>query len=159
VIERILRIAVALLALAGAAIASYLTYTHFQGWPPVCMTGRGCEIVQRSQWSKLLGIPVALLGAITYLVIVASTIVRHPLSKLAGATISLGALGFNIYLFYIQAERIHAYCSWCVTNEIVSLVLAPIAIAWVLVSSGFPPAKVRDSPERSSTEPEKSATA
>jgi len=132
-IERYLRWAVAALALIGAGIAGYLTYTHFQGSPPVCLTS-GCEVVQNSRWSKLFGIPVALLGLLTYLSIVASTLIRHPLAKQLGVMIVLVALGFNAYLFYIQAHEIGRYCTWCVSNEIVSLVLAPVAIAWLLFS-------------------------
>jgi uncharacterized membrane protein len=131
--ERYLRIAVATLALIGAGIAGYLTYTHFQHTPPVCLTS-GCEVVQKSRWSELFGIPVALLGLLTYLSIVASTVIRHPLAKQAGAMIALVALGFNAYLFYIQAHEIGRFCTWCVSNEIVSLLLAPVAIAWLLSS-------------------------
>ena len=129
--ERYLRFAVALLALIGASSAGYLTYTHIKGTPPVCLTS-GCEVVQRSPWSELFHIPVALLGLLAYLSIVATTLVRHPLAKQAGATIALTALGFNIYLLYIQAYEIGRYCTWCVSNEIVSALLAPIAIAWLL---------------------------
>ncbi len=132
-IERYLRWAVAALALVGAGIAGYLTYTHFKGSPPVCLTS-GCEVVQNSRWSKLFGIPVALLGLLTYLSIVASTLVRHPLVKQVGAMIALVALGFNAYLLYIQEHEIGRYCTWCVSNEIVSAILAPVAIAWLLSS-------------------------
>jgi uncharacterized membrane protein len=131
--ERYLRWAVAALALIGAGIAGYLTYTHFKGSPPVCLTS-GCEVVQNSPWSKLLGIPVALLGLLTYLGIVASTLVRHPLAKQMGVMIALVALGFNAYLLYIQEYEIGRYCTWCVSNEIVSAILAPVAIAWLLSS-------------------------
>ena len=140
--ERYLRWAVAALALIGAGIAGYLTYTHFKGSPPVCLTS-GCEVVQNSRWSKLFGIPVALLGLLSYLSIVASTLIRHPLAKQLGVMIALVALGFNAYLFYIQAHEIGRYCTWCVSNEIVSLLLAPVAIAWLL-SSG-------DSDQRAAT--------
>jgi len=132
--ERYLRWAVAVLALIGAGIAGYLTYTHFKGSPPVCLTS-GCEVVQNSRWSELLGIPVALLGFLTYLSIFATTVVRHPLAKQVGVTIVLVALGFNAYLLYIQEHEIGRYCTWCVSNEIVSAILAPVAIAWLLVSS------------------------
>lgn len=131
--ERYLRWAVAALALIGAGIAGYLTYTHFKGSPPVCLTS-GCEVVQNSRWSKLFGIPVALLGLLTYLSIVASTLIRHPLAKQAGVMVALVALGFNAYLLYIQAYEIGRYCTWCLSNEIVSAVLAPVAIAWLLTS-------------------------
>ena len=140
-IERYLRWAVAALALIGAGIAGYLTYTHFKGSPPVCLTS-GCEVVQNSRWSKLFGIPVALLGLLTYLSIVASTLIRHPLAKQLGVMIVLVALGFNAYLFYIQAHEIGRYCTWCISNEIVSLILAPVAIAWLLVEADQGPRPV-----------------
>ncbi len=130
-IERSLRLAVAVLALIGAGIAGYLTYTHFKGSAPVCLTS-GCEVVQRSRWSELFGIPVALLGLLAYLSIVATTLVRHPLAKQAGATMAVTALGFNAYLLYVQAYDIGRYCTWCVSNEIVSALLAPVALAWLL---------------------------
>ena len=131
--ERLLRWAVAALALIGAGIAGYLTYTHFKGSPPVCLTS-GCEVVQNSRWSKLFGVPVALLGLLTYLSIIASTLIRHPLAKQAGAMLALVALGFNAYLLYIQEHEIGRYCTWCISNEIVSLILAPVAVAWLLSS-------------------------
>ena len=64
----------------------------------------------------------------------ASTLIRHPLAKQLGVMLVLVALGFNAYLFYIQAHEIGRYCTWCVSNEIVSLVLAPVAIALLLFS-------------------------
>jgi uncharacterized membrane protein len=131
--ERYLRFAVAALSLIGAGIAGYLTYTHFNGSPPVCLTS-GCEVVQKSKWSELFGIPVALLGLLTYLSIIASTLIRHSLVKQAGVMLALVALGFNAYLFYIQEHEIGRYCTWCVSNEIVSLILAPVAIAWLLAA-------------------------
>ena len=133
--ERYLRLAVALLALIGAGIAGYLTYTHFNHSAPVCLNGGGCETVQNSRYSKLFGvIPVALLGLLAYLAIFSTTVIRHELAKAACATLALTALLFNAYLLYLQAEKIHAYCTWCISNEIVSAILAPIAVAWLLAS-------------------------
>jgi uncharacterized membrane protein len=130
--ERYPRFLVALLALVGAGIAGYLTYTHYNGSPPVCGLGvHGCETVQNSSYSKLFGIPVALLGLLTYLSIFCSTLIRHPLVRQAGVMVALVAVGFNAYLFYLQAEKIHAYCIWCISNEIVSVFLAATAITWL----------------------------
>jgi uncharacterized membrane protein len=136
--ERNLRIAVALLALAGAGIAAYLTYTRFSGISPACPTS-GCEVVQNSRWSELVGIPVALLGLLTYLVIFATTLIRHPLARSAGAMIAIAALGFNAYLLYVQAHKIGHYCTWCVSNEIVSVFLTLAAVAWLVVGTRADP--------------------
>ena len=54
--ERGLRAAVALLALAGAGIAAYLTYAWYAEAAIACTTG-GCETVQSSSYAKLAGIP------------------------------------------------------------------------------------------------------
>ena len=45
---------------------------------------------------------------------------------------ALTALGFNAYLLYVQAYDIGRYCTWCISNEIVSALLAPVALAWLL---------------------------
>jgi len=132
--ERNLRLAVAFLALAGAAIAAYLTYSWYSGNPPVCPTS-GCELVQKSHWSKLVGIPVAALGLCTYLAVVTSTLIRHQLLRLGGAMIAVTALGFNLYLLYVQLVEIKSVCTWCVANEIVSALLAPTALAWLVVGT------------------------
>ena len=122
------------LALAGAGIAGYLSYSKLQGTPPVC-TSSSCGIVQNSHWSSLAGIPVAYLGFLTYLAIFSSTLVRHELARLAGATLAAIAVGFNAFLLYIQLERIHHVCEWCVSNEIISAILAPVALAWLITAA------------------------
>ena len=56
-----LRVAMAGLALLGIAIAGYLTWVHYAGLKPVCLSGGGgCEKVQSSQYADVAGIPVAL---------------------------------------------------------------------------------------------------
>ena len=64
--ERSLRLATAALALAGAAVATYLLVVRATGSSLVCSTG-GCEAVQSSPYAELAGVPVALLGLIGFL--------------------------------------------------------------------------------------------
>ena len=66
--DRILRRAMFGLALIGLAVASYLTYTHYANVQVACSFGGQCETVQHSAYSKLAGIPVALIGLIGYVV-------------------------------------------------------------------------------------------
>lgn len=54
--ERGLRIAAGAAALAGAAIAGYLTWVHYDESALVCVAGGGCETVQRSAYSEIAGI-------------------------------------------------------------------------------------------------------
>ena len=57
-----LRAATAALALAGVAVAGYLTWVHYADLQPFCVGGGGaCERVQTSEYAALFGIPVAVL--------------------------------------------------------------------------------------------------
>ena len=69
--DRVLRAAVAVVALAGVAVAGYLTYVHYQPEALICTGSGGCEAVQDSSYAELAGIPVALLGLGAYLVVLA----------------------------------------------------------------------------------------
>ena len=61
-----LRAASIAVAAVGLAVAAYLTIVHYAGGTPVCAVTHGCEVVQKSAYSELAGVPVALLGLITY---------------------------------------------------------------------------------------------
>ena len=117
------RVAILVLAAAGAGIAGYLLYARWTGGAPVCGTG-GCEIVQHSKYSKIAGVPVALLGLLAYVAIFATALSRSELAKAAGAAIALGGLVFAVYLIYVQAALIDAFCQWCLASDVVIALLA-----------------------------------
>ena len=85
--ERTLRIAVAVLALAGAAVSAYLTITKLADASVICPTS-GCETVQRSSYSELLGVPVAAIGLLGYLAIGATAFWRGPTAAAVGAALA-----------------------------------------------------------------------
>jgi uncharacterized membrane protein len=117
------------LALLGIAIAGYLTYVHYAGVKPVCVSGGGgCERVQASSYSELAGIPVALLGLIGYLGILASLFVRGEAGLTLGVILTLIGLGFSGYLTYRELFTIDAICQWCVASAIVMTALAVLAV-------------------------------
>ncbi|HEU5206797.1 MAG TPA: vitamin K epoxide reductase family protein [Gaiellaceae bacterium] len=120
--DRALRVASALVAAAGAAIAAYLTWVHYDEAALVCVAGGGCETVQRSSYSELAGIPVALLGLVSYTVVLALVLWNTPTARLAAASLAFVGLVFGIYLLALQLFVIDAVCVWCVAND---LVIAP----------------------------------
>lgn len=113
-----LRLAAALLALAGAAVAGYLTWAHFADTSVVCPTGGGCEAVQQSEYAELAGVPVALLGLGAYATILALTGWDVPWARLAGAALAFAALLFSLFLLALQVFVIDALCTWCVVNDV-----------------------------------------
>ena len=131
--ERTSRIypAIALLALAGILVSSFSLYHHFtKSKTSFCDIGQSfdCDLVNRSQYSMFHGIPVALLGILGYLLILSlATVYREKAETpfiLAGVTFA--GLGFALYLTYIEAFVLHAWCILCLTS------LAVIAIATML---------------------------
>lgn len=123
-----LRVAIAGCASVGIAIAAYLTIVHYAHTSPVCTTG-GCEKVQHSSYAELKGVPVALLGLIAYLAIVATTVWRGVSVSLIAVGLSLVGVAFSAYLLWAQLARIHAICQWCIGNDVVVAVVAGLCVA------------------------------
>ena len=128
--DRGLRIAAGLVTLAGIGIAGYLTWAHFADQSVVCVQGGGCEEVQESSYSEIAGIPVAVLGLGSYLVVLALLLWDAPIARLSAATLALVGLFFSAYLIVLQLFVIDAICVWCMAND---LVVAPaLAVLTVL---------------------------
>ncbi|HEY7198525.1 MAG TPA: vitamin K epoxide reductase family protein [Gaiellaceae bacterium] len=131
--DRALRGGVALVALAGIAVAGYLTYVHYQPDALICTSSGGCETVQESSYANLAGIPVALLGLLAYLAVLALVAWDSEGARTGVAAIALGAAGFAVYLVTLQAFVIEAWCIWCLVNDLVLVpLLAILAVGRVL---------------------------
>ena len=130
-----LRVAIAVAAVIGTAIAAYLTTVHYAHTAPVCTSG-GCEQVQRSSYAELAGIPVALLGLIGYVVLLASVAFSGANAALVGAFVALTGTAFSGYLLWAQLARIHAICIWCVGSDVVMVILAVLCSARFLREPG-----------------------
>jgi uncharacterized membrane protein len=117
--DRRLRLVAAFVALAGVAVAGYLTRAHYGEGSLVCPVGGGCETVQESEYAEIAGIPVALLGLLAYAVLLALILWDTPLARLAAAALALTGLLFSGYLLVVQAFVIEAFCVWCLANDVV----------------------------------------
>lgn len=130
-----LRPAIAAAAVAGGAIAAYLTYVHYAHVAPVCTT-RGCEKVQSSSYAELGGVPVALLGLLAYISVFATAAVRGVAAAFAGAVLGLVGVAFSGYLLWAQLDPIGAICQWCLGNDVVISVVAVLCVARMLTEPG-----------------------
>ena len=117
--DRALRLTAAAVALAGIGIAGYLTWAHYSDTAVVCVRGGGCETVQQSSYSEIVGIPVALLGLLAYATVLGLLVWDSPTARLATATIALVGLLFAAYLIVLQLFVIDAICVWCMVNDVV----------------------------------------
>jgi uncharacterized membrane protein len=127
-----LRLAGLVLAVLGLGIAGYLTYVHYSGATPVCEISHGCEKVQTSEWSKLAGVPVALLGLLGYVGILGALLVPGENGAIGAAALSWIGFGFSAYLTYREVFTIDAICIWCVGSAIVLMLLTAVTTALLL---------------------------
>jgi len=129
-----------LIAFVGLGVASYLTYVHYSGITVLCTgSGNPCETVQTSVYSKLAGIPVALLGLIGYVSILISLLLpERESTRLATLGIAAVGFGFSAYLTGRELFSIHAICEWCVSSACLMTILFALAI-WRFLSGGSSP--------------------
>jgi len=135
---RLLLVASALLAIGGIGIAAYLTVVHFADQPIVCSGIGDCEKVNSSSYAKLAGIPVAVLGLLSYvtmLLLALGALVRRDAMLVAAAWgVALASFGFSMYLTYVEVEVLDAICIWCVSSAtVVTAMLAALsACVWIV---------------------------
>jgi uncharacterized membrane protein len=130
--DRALRTAGLVLAVLGIAVAGYLVYVHYADIDPVCNIAHGCHKVQTSQYAQLAGIPVALLGLIGYVTILASLLVPGEPARMVAALTALVGFGFSLYLTYRELFTIDAICQWCVASAVLMTGLA-VLCTWRLL--------------------------
>jgi uncharacterized membrane protein len=126
---RPLRIVLTVLTLGGLGIAGYLTYVHYAGIKPICTAGGSCEKVQTSQWSELVGVPVALLGLLTYISIFGTLLApENEHTRFAMMVLVLVGFAFSAYLTYRELFSIDAICEWCASSAAILTVMAPLSV-------------------------------
>lgn len=126
-----LRNAIVAAALVGVGIAGYLTYVHYAHTSPICTTG-GCEQVQKSKYAELAGVPVALLGLLAYLCLIALAFVRGAAAATAGVFVAIVGVAFSGYLLWAQLGPIGAICQWCLGNDLTIAVVAGLYVVRML---------------------------
>jgi uncharacterized membrane protein len=126
---RALRITLIVLAVLGLGWASYLTYVHYSGAAPLCsIKGNPCSQVQKSQYSELAGVPVALIGAIGYLVILGALLSgEDERSRFVTMGLTLGGFGFSAYLTYREVFTLHKICEDCVASAVIMTIMMCLA--------------------------------
>jgi uncharacterized membrane protein len=118
---RRLLLAIAALSVAGVAI-SFVSLHHHYGTEQssYCDFGQmfNCDIVNRSIYSVVMGIPVALIGILGYLTLLfLATLHRDkPNTPLFLLIASLAGLSFALYLTYVEKFVLAVWCILCVSS-------------------------------------------
>ena len=105
------------------------------GEAAVCGPSGGCETVAASEYSVVLGIPVAVWGVAFSVVVVGCAVAWWRRAERRALLVAYGLLLLGTlavaYLTYLELFVIHAICAWCVSYAVatvVSLVVAGLAV-------------------------------
>ena len=115
--------AAAALSAAGLALATYLSAAHLSATGVACGEGGGCGAVTASEYARFFGVPVAMLGAAGYAVLLLGSLAAlaalpNPPAPLRWAAVGVAAVGaaFSAYLTATQVFFIQSYCVYCLTS-------------------------------------------
>jgi len=126
-----LPIAAVVVALAGLADSIYLTVHHLTAEPVPCSIISGCETVLTSSYAEIAGVPLAAFGALTYFAAFSLALLAvfgdRRMWMIFGIVSSVMAL-FTLWLLYLQAFVIGAFCQFCLISAATSLTLFAIAL-------------------------------
>ena len=130
--RKILYIVAAIVALAGLADATYLSVQAFTGETLSCGGSPDCFKVLGSSYSKVRGIPVALLGALAYFCVFAlATFAASGYARARTLLIPIIVAMFlaTLWFLYVQAFVLHAYCRYCLFSAAITFLLSGLVIA------------------------------
>ena len=116
-----------LLSLLGIFVSGYLSWSHFSGEAVYCGGASSCELVNSSRYAYLGNIPVAFLGLVAYLAILALSLIppheNRQWPDVLRFGIALIGVMFQWYLFYIEVAVLHAFCYWCIASQAIVTVI------------------------------------
>lgn len=116
-----------ILSILGIFDAAYLTAKHYLDSSVYCPVGKSCETVLNSDYSVIFNIPLSLFGIFFYFTILILTLLYLQTEKRILIKIffilSLLGFSFSVWLFYLQALVIKAYCFYCILSAINILIL------------------------------------
>jgi uncharacterized membrane protein len=121
----------AVLALVGLADAVYLTVEHLTGRSVRCSVTSGCSEVLASPYATVGGYPLAFFGAVAYFTAFSlATLAAFGSERAAKLLAVLVGLMFamSLWLFYLQAFVLHAFCQYCLLSAAITTLLVIIVV-------------------------------
>ncbi len=130
---RRLYLVIAILAVVGIALSSVSLDLHYRkSKTSFCDFGESfnCDLVNRSEYSTVAGVPVALIGVLGYLAILAFATFYRDKAESPGILLigSSGGLGFALYLTYVEKYILSAWCILCLSSLAVMFVIAVLSV-------------------------------
>lgn len=125
--------AIIVLSLFGLAISGLALHNHYsKSVSSYCSFGEtfNCDIVNRSIYSVVAGVPVALVGMIGYaLLALLAWLTRRGSDQrgfiVAGAFVGLG---FSLYLTYVEKYVLATWCILCLSSLVLIVLITILSL-------------------------------
>lgn len=118
----------------GLVDALYLTWLKLVGGTAACAGIGNCELVNNSRYASIGDIPIAVLGAMSYLAIL-GLLAWDRWSPGSRTAARLGVFGlaltgtlYSTYLTYLEVAVLHAVCPYCVLSAVMMVSLLFISV-------------------------------
>jgi len=128
-----------LLAIAGIAISAYLGSVESSGGDAVCGPVGDCNAVQDSEYARIAGVPMGVVGVLGYAFVLAGWIVARlvegRLADVIQVSVAAGAFAgtlFSAWLTFLEPFVIGATCLWCISSA-----LTMLALMWLTAGRGW----------------------
>jgi uncharacterized membrane protein len=122
-----------LISLIGLADSVYLTVQHLTGQSVKCTVTSGCSAVLSSSYATIAGVPTAAFGALAYFAAFSFATLAafgYERARIGLALLVAPMLITTLWLLYVQAFVLRAYCEYCLLSAAVTLTLtALVAVA------------------------------
>jgi uncharacterized membrane protein len=126
----------AFVALLGLADGIYLTIEHVTGRTAECIASSGCQDVLSSKYAAIGRLPLAALGAFAYFTAFSAALLAAFGYRKCGPFFALVVtimFGMTLWLLYLQAFVLHAFCDYCLFSAGVTTVLTALAVATTIL--------------------------
>jgi vitamin-K-epoxide reductase (warfarin-sensitive) len=129
---QIVFVLITICAAAGIAVSSISLYHHYgSSQTSYCDFGENfnCDIVNRSTYSTVFGIPDAMIGIVGYagLLGLATRYRTRTTTPIVLLIASLAGLSFALYLTYIEAFVLATWCILCLSSLAMILVITALS--------------------------------
>ena len=128
--SRRIAIVAAVVACFGLVDSGYLTIKHLQGSYIRC--GGDCSAVLGSKYAEgVAGVPLAAFGAMAYMAVIVAAVFAARGSTLGRQILAVMATTMalvSLWLLYLQAFVIHAFCKYCLASAAASFCLAGLVL-------------------------------
>src|SRR5947207_1635653 len=122
----------AFISLAGLVVAAYLAMAAMTGDTSICGGAAGCIQVLGSKYARIAGIPVAGLVVWGYFAaFTCATFAGFGYKRARGlfAVTVWVMFGMTLWLLYVQAFVLHAFCRYCLFSAALIFLLAGLVVA------------------------------